>query len=153
MNALRRQKVVLERLDFGAPALVALRIHLRDMRRHRVHILLRLLQRHTRFHSPHYQQPVKVMVELFRLKDQRYRQLVLSPILVARRLHADYCIRLAVEAQGGAHDLSICPQLQPQLMGEDHHVFMAGLPFLRQEVPSQEQRLALHLQQAWGDEV
>ncbi len=44
LDSFRRQKVILQRLDFGAPALVALRINLRDMRRHRIHILLRLLQ-------------------------------------------------------------------------------------------------------------
>lgn len=111
LNSLGRQKIVLERLDFGAPALVTLGVHLRDMRRHRIHILLRLVERHSRLHPPHHHQPVKVVVELFRLEDQRHRQLVLPPILVARGLHAHHCIRLAIQAQGGANDLSICPQL------------------------------------------
>jgi hypothetical protein len=70
---------------------------------------------------------------------------VLAAILIARGLHPHHRIRLAVQAEGGANDLSISSQLQPKLVGQDHHVFMARLPFLGQEITTQEQRLALHL--------
>ena len=65
-------------LDFGAPALVAPGVHLRDVRRHRIHILPRLLERYARLHAAHDQQPMEVVVQLFRLEDQGHGQLILS---------------------------------------------------------------------------
>ena len=98
LDSFRGQEIVVQRLDFGAPALVAPGVDLRDMRRHRIHILPRLLERDAGLHAAHDQQPVKVVVQLFRLEDQGHGQLVLPAIRVARGLHADYCIRLVIEA-------------------------------------------------------
>ena len=70
LDAFFGQKIVLEPLDIGAPALVALGIHLGDVGGDGIHVLLRLLEGHARFKTAHHQEPVKVVIDLFRLEDQ-----------------------------------------------------------------------------------
>ena len=115
---------------------------------HRIHVLLRLLEGDARLQAAHHQEPVEVVVDLFRLEDQGNGELPFPSIEDAGALHADDGVGIAIHAQGGADDLWIGAQLEPQLVGEDHDMFMAGLSFFGQEVAAQEQRLAQHLQHA-----
>jgi hypothetical protein len=112
--------------------------------------LLRLFESDARFQAAHDEQPVEIMIDLFRLEDQGDRELGILAIEDACALHADDCIGLAIHAQGGTDNLGICAELHPQLMGEDDDVIAAGHGFFRQEEAPHQKRLAQHLRHAVG---
>ena len=116
------------------------------MLRHRIHVLLRLLDCDARLQPPHHQQPVEVVVHLLRLKDQRHGQLLLPVIPDPRLLHAYHGVRLSVQANRRSNDVLVRAQLHPQLVRQHRDVILPLHSFFRQEVPPQESRLADHLQ-------
>ncbi len=124
------QEVVFQRLDPRAPSLVALRILLRDVGGDRVHIGLRLLDGDARLQSAHNQQPVEVVIDLVGFEDQWHGQLCVIAIVRTGRKHADDGIGLSVHGHGGADDVWIGAEFQPQLVGQDDDVVFPFLAFL-----------------------
>ena len=110
LDALFGQKIVLKSLDIRAPALVALGIHLGDVGGDGVHVLLRLLEGDARLKAAHDEEPMEVVVDLFRLEDQGDRELRFLAIEDAGTLHADDGVGGAVHAQSGADDVGIGAQ-------------------------------------------
>ncbi len=97
----------------------------------RVHVLLRLFQSDARFKTAHHEEPVEVVIDLFRLEDQGDRELSLLAIEDAGALHSDDGVRIAIHAQGGADNFWICAEFDPQLMGEDNNMIASGYALLR----------------------
>ena len=100
-----------------APALVALGIGLGDVGGDGVHVGLRLLDGDAGFEAAHGEQPVKVVVDLLGLEDQRHGQLALAAIVEAGREDADDGVGLAVHAHGCADDFGIGSRAVPRVCG------------------------------------
>ena len=77
-HQVRREEVVLERLDAGAPAGVRCGELLGDLFRDGHHVGIGLRQRHPALETPHDQQPVEIVVDLLRLEGERQEQLLVQ---------------------------------------------------------------------------
>ena len=115
-----------------------------------VHVLLRLLEGDAGFKSAHNQEPVEVVVDLFRLEDQGYGELRLLAIVNARALHADDDVGGSIQLQSSADDIWISAELDPQFVRKDNDVIAAGYALFRQKVAAHEEWLTYHLEHAVG---
>ena len=62
---------------------------LRNVVGDRIHVGLRLLNGYVTLEAAHREQPVKVMIQLFGLENQRSNQPLIEAVGLARRQHAD----------------------------------------------------------------
>ena len=145
VNAVGRQKVILQRLDGGAPTPIGSGICGGNMARHRVHIGLRLLQRNPGLHAPHRQQPVIVVIDLFRREGQRGRQFRAQAVRKTGRQHTNDRIIRAIEAHGLADDVAIRAQPVPQFVGQDDLMVLAGNSLLGKEIAPHQKGHSLQL--------
>ena len=74
------QKIVLERFHAGGPIAIRAGIDLRDVPRHSVHVGLRLLQSDARLSARQDEEPVEIMVDLFRLEHEGQSRVLVKPI-------------------------------------------------------------------------
>src|SRR5262249_55088291 len=114
------------------------------MGRDRVHVGLRLLDRHSRLQPSHYQKPMKIVIHLLRLEHQRHRELCWQTILKPRLKHAHNGIGLPIELHRLANNLHVAAQLQPQLVRKDDDVILSLLTFFRKKTTAKKVRDALH---------
>ena len=128
------------------PAGVRLRVRRGDLLRHHVHVGVRLRQRDVGLQPPHDEQPVEVVVELFRRERERNRQRGRFAILGRhRRQDADHRAGLAIDANLGPDNVAVAVEpLLPQPVPEDDHLIVAGTPLVGGEVPAEKERQADH---------
>src|SRR5665213_446818 len=91
---------------------------------------------------------MEVVVDLFRLENQRDGELRLLAIVDAGALHPDDGVWGAIQPQGGTDDVWIGAEPDPQFVGNDNDVIAAGYALFRQKVAAHEKRLAYHLEHA-----
>ena len=92
---------------------------------------------------------MKFVIDLFRLKCERDEQLVFETIGLACCQHSHHGVALTVEADGFADDIAVAAEtLHPEPVGHDDDAVPADLPFLRQKIPSQEERSSHHVVEA-----
>ena len=145
------EKIVLQRLDGGAPALIRFRVVRGDLSRHRVHVGVGLRDRDARLEPRHHQNPVIFVVDEFRFERQRYVQLTLHAVGRAGRQHADDRVLLAIHADLLADDMAIAAEpILPELVGQNRFELFAKLPFFGKEVAAEQEGLAEHMQKAWS---
>ena len=82
-------------------------------RGHHAHLSLRLLHGHTAFQASHHEQPVKIVIDRFRLECQRHHQLRGEAVGRAGGHHADNRVRLAIYTELLTDDVSSRPQPLP----------------------------------------
>ena len=145
------QEVVLQRLDARRPTFVRRRERFRQATRHHFHVGVGLRQRDARLEPPHHEQPVEIVVDLFRLERERHVEARLHPIGLPRRKDADDGVRLGVDADLTADDAAIGAEpLLPDLVREDDDLIAADLPLLGTEVAPQREWRTCHRQVAGG---
>ena len=66
------RKSFLQRVDDGAPSLVAFRIGLGNVIGDRIHVGLGLLDGHAGLEAAHREQPVEVVIQLLGFEDERH---------------------------------------------------------------------------------
>jgi hypothetical protein len=124
------EKVILQRLDGGAPSLIRFRIVGGDLSCHGIHVGVGLRDRDARLEPRHHQNPVKFVVDEFRLERQRYVQLALHAVGRARGEHADHRVLLAIHADLLPDDMVIAAEsILPKLVGQNRFQLFAKLPF------------------------
>src|SRR6185437_9497092 len=74
------------------------------------------------------------MVELFRLEDQRSKNIPIHPIGGSRRTNANHRVRFAIQAQLRANNVAVRTQTLPDPVGENDDVVFSGLPLFGQKI-------------------
>ena len=144
---LPRQEIVLQRLDAPPQPVFELRIRRSQLTRHRLHVRVRLRQRHVVFHAPHDQQPVEIVVDLIRRERERDDERRRLAIFRRQRADdADDSARRAVDSNLLADDVRILAEtLVPQPVPQHDHRVLPGAPFLFPEIAPEDERHAKHV--------
>src|SRR6185437_9327077 len=74
------------------------------------------------------------MVELFRLEDQRSKNIPIHPIGGSRWTHANHRVRFAIQAQLRANNVAVRTQTLPDPVGENDDVVFSGFPLSGQKI-------------------
>ncbi len=101
---------------------------------HRLHVGLGLLDGYARLEAAHGQQPMEVVIQLFRLEDERHDEPLIEAIGLAWGEHANDRVWRTVNLDLLADDVGIGAEPLPQLVQKNDNVFLAGNAFLGQEV-------------------
>src|SRR6266478_6640978 len=142
-------EVVLEGFDGGAPALVGLWIDFSNVARDGIHVGVGLLQSDARFEPAHYQDEMKVVVDLLWFESQRDKELRFEAVRLPGCKDSHDRVRLAVQADGLADDFVVTAEtLHPKSVSHHHDAIPAHDSFLGENVPPQEKGSAHHVVEA-----
>ncbi len=143
--------VIPERIDCGSPAFVALGIILGDVGGDRGHVCLRLLNGNSRFETANHQQPVKVVIDLFRREDERNGKLRGFAVGDTGCDDADDCVRFVVQANRLADDFGVGAEFFPEAVCEKDNVVLARPAFFGKEIASEREGVTHHGRHAGSD--